>query len=218
MKIYSMKVIRKSAILVLIILMTAGCGNGGNTANRISNENQVDKALAAQMEKEQPKEESEDVQTESETQQDIQEYDNLINTISETQENSIEDNIAETQESDVDYDLTKMSKDMVYSLVYQIMVSPDEYEGKTFRINGNFYSIYFEPTQKYYYYCIIQDATACCTQGMEFIWDDGSHIYPDEYPQENEYIIVEGTFETYKEEGDDYLYCRLADASLKVTE
>ena len=50
---------------------------------------------------------------------------------------------------------------------------------------------------------------------MEFIWDDGSHIYPDEYPEDNAEIVVEGTFETYREDGDENLYCRLSDAILQ---
>ena len=108
-----------------------------------------------------------------------------------------------------------MSSDMVYATVYQMMVTPEEYEGKTFRIDGNFYATYYEATKKYYFYCIIQDATACCAQGMEFIWDDGSHIYPDEYPEDNAEIVVEGTFETYREDGDENLYCRLSDAILQ---
>jgi len=53
---------------------------------------------------------------------------------------------------------------------------------------------------------------------MEFVWEDGSHIYPDEYPRENAYVIIEGVFETYKEDGDTNLYCRLNNATLLNTE
>ena len=70
-------------------------------------------------------------------------------------------------------------------------------------------------TKKYYFYCVIQDATACCAQGMEFVWGDGTHIYPEEYPEDNAEIVVEGIFETYREEGEDNLYCRLSDATLQ---
>ena len=118
--------------------------------------------------------------------------------------------------STVDYDLTEMSSDMVYAMVYQMMMEPEKYEGKTFRMEGIYYTVYSEDTKKYYHYCIIQDATACCAQGMEFVWDDGSHAYPDEYPEENADVIVEGTFETYTESGDSNLYCRLKDASMEV--
>jgi len=116
-------------------------------------------------------------------------------------------------ESDVDIDLTLMGSDMVYATVYQFMYDPFSYEGKTVRIKGNYYPSYYEPTGQYYQYAVIQDATACCSQGMEFVWDDGSHVYPDEYPAEGTEIVVTGTFETYKEE--DLLYCRLADAQME---
>ena len=133
--------------------------------------------------------------------------------VEKTQENT---EAVQKAEDTVDYDLTQMGSDMVYATVYQMMVEPSEYEGKTFRIDGNFYASYYEATKKYYFYCIIQDATACCAQGMEFVWEDGSHIYPDEYPDDNAEIIVEGTFETYREDGDENLYCRLSDATLQL--
>ena len=120
------------------------------------------------------------------------------------------------ENSRVDYDLTEMDSDMVYVMVYQLMIDPDQYIGKTFRIAGSFRAIYSDQTQKWYSYCLVQDALACCAQGVEFVWGDGTHIYPDEYPLEDTRIVVEGTFETYQEEGSDSLYSRLADASMRI--
>ena len=40
-------------------------------------------------------------------------------------------------------------------------------------------------------------------------------IYPEEYPEDNAEIVVEGIFEAYREEGDGNLYCRLSDATLQ---
>lgn len=118
--------------------------------------------------------------------------------------------------ADVDYDLTSMSSDMVYATVYQMMVDPDAYIGKTLCMDGLYYAAYDEVSKKYYHYCLIQDAAACCAQGLEFVWGDGSHVYPDEYPKENEEVRVQGVFETYQEDGDSNLYCRLKDAVLEV--
>ena len=59
---------------------------------------------------------------------------------------------------------------------------------------------------------------ACCAQGLEFVWGDGSHAYPDEYPAEDAEIEVQGTLETYKEKNDDTTYCRLANADMKIIE
>lgn len=122
----------------------------------------------------------------------------------------------ETLNESVDYDLTRMGSDMVYATVYQMMVNPKEYEGKTVRVEGSYYGAWYEPTSQYYFYVIIQDALACCSQGIEFIWEDGSHVYPDEYPQDGSDVEVMGVFETYQEEGDETIYCRLRNASLEV--
>ncbi len=116
----------------------------------------------------------------------------------------------------VDYDLTKLGSDMVYASVYQLMMEPENFEGKVFKIKGIYYSSFFDKTNKQYQYCIIQDALACCSQGIEFIWGNGEHAYPDEYPAEGSLVEITGTFQTYKEDGDDRLYCRLNNCDMKV--
>ena len=45
---------------------------------------------------------------------------------------------------------------------------------------------------------IIQDATACCAQGMEFVLTD-EYSYPDDYPDEGSEITVMAVFDTYQE-------------------
>lgn len=111
----------------------------------------------------------------------------------------------------IDVDLTKLSSTMVYSEVYNMMVFPDDYIGKTVKMNGAF--VYYEDpeTKNQYFACIIADATACCSQGLEFILA-GEHTYPDDYPEVYSEITVTGIFETYEENG--YLYCRLVDATI----
>ena len=116
----------------------------------------------------------------------------------------------------IDYDLTTMGSDMVFAIVYQMMVNPKEYVGKTVRIDGSYYSIYDETTGKKSHFCIIQDATACCAQGMEFILDDSHNKKSNKYPEEEAEVVIEGTFETYHEDTDNNLYCRLKNAVLEV--
>ena len=210
-----MKIIGKCIILLLFAFMLSGCGDN-NIPNQKGavNANSVDKVINDQIADEESKietNESKEILSETESDEDTVYAESLYET-----EDAIADlDIDGKTEGNVDYDLTQMSSDMVYATVYQMMVTPEECEGKTFRIEGDFYATYYDVTKKYYYYCIIQDATACCAQGLEFVWGDGSHIYPDDYPQENAEIIVDGTFETYREEGDQYLYCRLSDATLQ---
>jgi hypothetical protein len=200
-----MKHIVKIMIVLLLLLTVTGCGNDGNVANRVGNGNNVDKVISEQIDK-----------TESENNSSDSEKDASTKPEGGSEER---DCISEKSGNDsviIDYDLTNMSSDMVYAIVYQMMVDPDAYIGKTFRMEGMYYAVYYKPTGKYYHYCIIQDALACCAQGMEFVWGDGSHVYPDEYPKENTKIVVQGTFETYREDGDDNLYCRLKDATMEV--
>lgn len=197
-----MKILKKCMVLFLSILLITGCGNKNSTGGKgVRTTNSVDKVINNQINNENNKTET----TESEEP-----------SVNEDSEDTIKDTEDDQKaKGTVDYDLTQMGSDMVYATVYQMMVAPKEYEGKTFRIDGHFYATNYEATKKYYFYCIIQDATACCAQGMEFVWEDGSHIYPDEYPKDNAEIVVEGTFETYREEGDQNLYCRLSKATLQ---
>lgn len=114
-----------------------------------------------------------------------------------------------TQASDIDVDLTRLSSTMVYSEVYNMMNTPENYVGKIVRMNGKL-AVYKYP-ERNYYTCIIKDATACCQQGMEFLWA-GNHKYPDDYPAEGDGIIVTGVFDIYYEGENKYV--QLKDASL----
>ena len=198
-----MKNLIKSMVIFLCIFLITGCSNRKNVDEKgVSNTNSVNQIIDNQT-----------VNNDNTTEASIDEEASTTTNVEPSKINKEED--VKNPDTTVDYDLTQMSSSMVFATVYQMMMTPQEYEGKTFRIDGNFYATYYEPTKKYYFYCIIQDATACCTQGMEFVWDDGSHIYPDEYPDDNAEIVVEGTFETYREEGNQNLYGRLSDATLQ---
>jgi len=163
---------------------------------------------------------SEEIQTqmseESVIQNDTIENNEIKN--NKIKNNKIKNNKIETinQTKEVAYDLTTMGSEMVYAMVYQFMMNPQDYIGETIKMQGTYYSVWYEQTQKYYHYCIIQDALACCAQGMEFVWEDGSHSYPEEYPENETEVLITGEFETYQEEGDTSLYCRLKNASMEI--
>ena len=117
----------------------------------------------------------------------------------------------------VDIDLTALSGIMVYSEVNSMISFPDNYIGKTVKMKGQFAIGYVyntdgtpdESTARFA--CVIADATACCSQGLEFILT-GEHTYPNDYPELGSEITVTGTFEVYTENG--FQYCRLVDATL----
>lgn len=98
----------------------------------------------------------------------------------------------------IDVDLTALSSTMVYSEVYNMMADPKSYLGKTVKMKG-ITAIYHDETDNNdYYACIVQDATACCAQGIEFQLENG------DYPPADKEITVVGTFSTYEIEGYEY--------------
>ncbi|MCR4897150.1 MAG: hypothetical protein K5891_10285 [Lachnospiraceae bacterium] len=110
---------------------------------------------------------------------------------------------------DVDIDLTILSSTMVYSEVYDMMVTPENYIGKTIRMDGYYSCYHDEGTDATYFACIIMDATACCSQGIEFELTE-DYRYPEDYPEPGDTVTVQGEFDTYKE--GDYTYCTLRNA------
>ena len=107
----------------------------------------------------------------------------------------------------VDVDLTQLSSTMVYSEVYAMMVEPEQYVGKTVKMRG------LEYNGERLYACVVQDATACCAQGLEFETAE-KLTYPDDYPEPGSEITVVGTFDSYQEEvdGNYYIYLVLKNA------
>lgn len=197
-------------ILCICICFSTGCSK--NNSSKLSQSSSVDDVLEQQVadaENENTQEKDSEVSNEqsSGVEPDKQEETGLPETENVTAKNG-----------DIDYDLTTMGSDMVYATVYQMMVSPKDYIGKKIKMTGKYYATFYEPTKQYYHYIIIKDAAACCEQGMEFVWEDGSHVYPDEYPEDETEVEVVGIFETYTEEGDTNEYCHLINAEMTVVE
>lgn len=218
----------------MLCLMTA-CGNSDRASSRQESTNAVDAAIQSQIQIENGKAIVDDnpnaepaattqeqvvKQTTTEqqtTQQDVTEQPVSADNIAAPIDDSNEEYKGEP-DPNVDIDLSVMGSNMIYATVYDMMAHPENYEGKKIKIEGDYTNGYYEPTDKWYHYCFISDAAACCQQGLEFTWDDGSHEL-DEFPADGARILVEGTFETYKDSEDDpYTYCQLADASLSVVD
>ncbi len=115
-------------------------------------------------------------------------------------------------DSDVQLDLSLMSGTVVYSMLSNIMYEPDKYIGQVIRLAG-YYSVWEDPeTGMIYHSCVIPDATACCAQGMEFVWA-GEHTNPDDYPELGTDMIVTGKLESYME--GEYMYLHLVNADVQ---
>ena len=177
-------------IVVLTLLSLAACGSEKDTEITITNSTDNQAANSSVSQSQPTEEKSETKSTTSKTEQSA---------------------------DGIDVDLTKLSSTMVYSEVYNMMVYPDNYIGKTVKMRGNFaigYEVDSDGSMKedsLLFGCIISDATACCSQGIEFVLA-GEHTYPDDYPELGNEITVTGTFELYEEDG--FQYCRLVDAEM----
>ena len=114
-------------------------------------------------------------------------------------------------ENNFDIDLTTLSPSMVYGQVYDMVYTSDNYVDKTVKMKGPF-SYFLDPqTNQEYFAVLISDATACCSQGIEFVLD-GDYKYPDDYPEIGTEITVCGNFNYYKEGANTY--CQLTEARI----
>lgn len=103
----------------------------------------------------------------------------------------------------VDVDLVGLSSTVLYGEMFNIMMLPDEYTGKTIRVMGQF-TVYNDLSPDTTMFAVmVADALACCQQGMEFVWEDG--VYPQDYPELGDLVTVTGVYESYQSEyGQSY--------------
>lgn len=114
-------------------------------------------------------------------------------------------------EKDIQLDLAGMSGTVVYSMIYNMMTDPSQYIGKVIRIKGYYSALEYPEYNIVYHSCVIPDATACCAQGLEFVWT-GEHRYPDDYPEPGTDMTVTGRLESYME--GQYMYLHLVNAEV----
>lgn len=110
-----------------------------------------------------------------------------------------------TTSSKPDFDLTKMSATMIYSTIFDMLIMPEEYVEKVIKVKG-WFETYTDPqTAELYYAVVVPDATACCQQGLEFIWP-GDHHYPADFPDPGQDITVTGRYKLVDKDGFAYNY------------
>lgn len=126
--------------------------------------------------------------------------------ITEVVTEELSESIVTEEKTDVDIDLQKLGSTMAYALTDNMIASPQDYVGKTIRVYGQFFATYWQETDKSYYYITVSDELGCCQQAIEFIWDDNTHIWPDEYPEPDSIIEVKGVIRTYEEFDFTYPY------------
>lgn len=107
--------------------------------------------------------------------------------------------------SKIDLDLTKMSATMIYSTIFDMLIMAEDYVDKNIKVKG-WFETYTDPqTGELYYAVVVPDATACCQQGLEFVWP-GEHSYPDDFPQPGADVTITGFYKLIENDGITYNY------------
>ena len=194
-------------IMMAIVVSFTGCGNVSGASNRIHVDSSgVNDVMQQKMAKEDKKSQtSTDINNETEAESETDANNQVTTELSENADYTNK----EVDLKNIDLDLTTYSSTMVYTEVYNMMLQPKEYKGKTVKIKGLFATYCEESTGVNYFACIVQDATACCSQGIEFSLS-GDYTYPQDYPKEGEEITVVGVFDTYKEVNSEYIVLKNA--------
>lgn len=91
-------------------------------------------------------------------------------------------------DTSVDFDLTSMNPNMIYAQVFNLMLSPEDYDGKIFKMTGSFLKLTGQDGETVYA-VIVKDALACCQQGLEFKYD-----FAGNEPQPEQNITVTGKY------------------------
>ena len=98
-----------------------------------------------------------------------------------------------------DIDLTKMSVTMIYSQIFNMLIMPEEYVDKIIKVRGAFEIYPNENNEIDFFTLTVMDATACCKEGIDFIWA-GNHTYPDDYPEQGQEITITGSYKSFENE------------------
>ncbi len=106
--------------------------------------------------------------------------------------------VVEKDSTGIDLDLSKMNYNMMSSIVFDIMIVPENYVDKRIKTVGNFYTDEYEG--KRYFSVLIWDNTGCCPAGLDFIPLEGMK-YPEDFPKNDEKIFVIGVLKY--QEGDE---------------
>lgn len=96
---------------------------------------------------------------------------------------------ASSDTEEVEVDLTGMSSTMVFAEVYNMMVEPDSYVGKTVRMHGELVSYPHPFSGEDCYAVIVKDALACCAQGFQFQPPEGVTL-----PEAGTEVTVTGVY------------------------
>lgn len=196
---------KRFAVAAAAALLLAGCGDTTNIDKLIDNNSKAENKSVTLN--------STDEAVASEAEKQAAEYWSQAEKVTVPPQQDVDLAKLDLSDGDIDIDLTKLSGNMCYAQVSDMINNPSKYLGKKVRARGNFAYTTDESTKQEYFAVFIADAAACCQQGMEFTLT-GSHKYPDDYPNIGDFIIIEGTYNQYVENG--WTYSQLKDSTMQI--
>lgn len=111
--------------------------------------------------------------------------------------------------------LVEIREKMFIAQTNDVYLNPEEYLGKTIKLEGIFQVQSYADTESPYYF-VIRYGPGCCgtdgNAGFEVMWDQVDAVYP----AENDWVEAIGVLGAYEEDGYPYICINLA--SLKVLE
>ena len=136
------------------------------------------------------------------------------------EETVVNDTDGDEETEAVDLDLSNFSSNMLYAEINNMMLTPEEYNGKTIKLAGEFLDVpkdYDENGQpisdERSYYCIISDAMACCSVGIELLLINEINDR-EEYIGSGSKIEVTGTCKIFNEKSSLITHIQLVDAKI----
>lgn len=114
-------------------------------------------------------------------------------------------------ENKMTIDLTSLTSTMAYSRLFAIMAEPEDYDGGTLIMEGQFLPM--KEKGKMRYFCVVTDEAGCCAQAIEMI-PAKDLKYPDDYPKEQDDISVKGVFTVNSEGSKGDKSCLLKNAEV----
>ena len=99
-------------------------------------------------------------------------------------------------------DLTKLNQIMLYTQVYNMVWTPEEFRGTYVKIKGKFYSSVNPEDNKTYYAVVVSDMAGCCMAGLDFVL--GPSLEGQTLPSGECNIEVHGTYVISMMNGFEY--------------
>ena len=196
---------KRTAAFLAAALLLAGCGNTSNIDSIIDNNskavsdtvtlNKTDESVAADAE------------------QLASEYWAQAEKATTPVPEQVDLSKLDLTDGDIDVDLSKLTGNICYAQVSDMINTPMKYLGKKVKAKGTFAYTTDAATGGEYFAVFIADASACCQQGIEFVLT-GEHKYPEDYPNIGDEIMVVGYFNQYEENG--WKYNQLKDSTMQV--